>query len=106
VLLATSITVVSLLALRSVIASKDRVIAEYAHDLLTTRELDLASEQNASSSRAFLLTGDPRYLVKVRAARERFEGRCGALKATTPLPEEARVLGAVVHAPPAPPNTS
>jgi signal transduction histidine kinase len=98
VILAATITVSSLFALRSVIAAKDQVISEYAHDVTVARELELASEQNASSSRAFLLTGDPQYLEKTRGARERFKARVEELRSTTPLPEEARLLQEVAAA--------
>jgi len=98
VALAAGITVVSVFALRSVIVAKDQVISEYAHDLTLTRELELSSEQNASSSRAFLLTGDARYLDKARAARERFEERAQGLKDSSPLPKERLLLNGVVAA--------
>jgi signal transduction histidine kinase len=98
VFLAATVGIASLAALWSVIAAKDHVISEYAHDLELTRELELASEQNASSSRAFLLTGDPRYLGKARQARRRFTTTAEDLKATTPLPAEARFLSHVIEA--------
>ncbi len=98
VILGATIGIASLVALRSVIAAKDLVISEYAHDLELTRDLELASERNASSSRAFLLTGDPRYLEKAREARGRFTATAEGLKATTTLPVEAHLLAQVVDA--------
>jgi len=65
------ISVVSVYALRTVIESKDLVISDYTHNLLRVRELEVLSEQEVSSSRAFLLTRDTEF--EARAARSRRE---------------------------------
>ena len=88
VVLAALIALVSLLALRTVIDTKDRVITEFSHDIVETRELELAAEQVASASRAFLLTGDPIYLERSQRAREVYFSRIEALRQDAELPEE------------------
>lgn len=91
VLLACAIAVASLFTLRSVIETKDRIITEFSHDIVETRELEVAAEQVASSSRAYLLTGDPRFLERTQKAKELYQSRMDALRGNIVLPEE-RVL--------------
>jgi signal transduction histidine kinase len=92
VLLALVIAASSLYVLTSVIGAKDLVISDYAHALIEARALETASEQNVSSSRAYLLTGDPQYLERARDAREHYRTTLNQLGSDFPDPEDVRLL--------------
>src|SRR5947207_14964768 len=82
VFLAGAIAFVSLFTLRSVIDSKDLVIGDYANDMVLTRDLEIAAEEVAASSRAYLLTRDPRYLRQGEQARALYRTRIEILRSS------------------------
>ncbi|HVR86428.1 MAG TPA: ATP-binding protein [Planctomycetota bacterium] len=96
--LAGAISFVSLYSLRSVIESKDQVISDYARNVVLTRDLELAAEQVAASSRAYLLTGDPRYLKQGQTARTLYRTRIELLRSSAVLPEENGLLDQALDA--------
>ena len=98
VLLALAIASFSLYALTTAIGAKDLVISDYAHALIETQALENASEQNVSSSRAFLLTGDSQYLERARDARERYKATLNRLRSTSSDLEDVRLLDRVEEA--------
>lgn len=98
VLLALLIAAFSLYTLRSVIGEKDLVISDYAHVLSEARAMENASEHHVSSSRAFLLTGDPQFLETARNARERYHMTLHQLRSLDPDPEGLRILKKVDEA--------
>ncbi|HZP41988.1 MAG TPA: methyl-accepting chemotaxis protein [Candidatus Binatia bacterium] len=69
VVLAAAIGATGILALRSVAASKDRVILVNEQNLIAARDLVAAAERKGGAARAFLLTGDERFLATLDAAR-------------------------------------
>jgi signal transduction histidine kinase len=98
VLLAGIIAFVSVFTLRSVIESKDLVISDYARDVILTRDLELASERVSASSRAYLLTKDPRYLKQGQAARILYRSQIDQLRSRAVSPEENRLLDEALDA--------
>lgn len=96
--LAVFVSAASIYALRSVIKTKDLVLSDHARDLLDTRALQVASEQNASRSRSYLITQDPEHLQRARAARARFMSLLEALRSRFLQEEERRRLEAVARA--------
>lgn len=75
------ISAVAFHALRTVIEAKDLVISDYAHNLLRTRELEIASEEEISSSRAYLLTRDSDFETKAFRSRQDFSETTSSLRA-------------------------
>jgi methyl-accepting chemotaxis protein len=67
--LTVAIGAVSVLALRSVVDSKDEVITTYTDHLLQAERLNLAVERKVTASRTFLLTRDEQDAVRMREAR-------------------------------------
>ncbi len=92
VLLALITAAFSFYTLRSVIGEKDLLISDYAHALIEARALETASEHHVSSSRAFLLTGDPQFLETARSAREGYRITLRQLQSHDPNPEGLRIL--------------
>jgi len=98
VFLAGAIAFVSLYTLRSVIDSKDLLIADYANDMVLTRDLEIAAEEVAASSRAYMLTRDPRYLRQGEQARALYRTRIQVLRTSVVFPEENKLLDAALDA--------
>src|SRR5258708_29234967 len=98
VLLAGAIAFVSLYTLRSVIDSKDLVIADYANDMVLTRDLEIAAQEVAATSRAYMLTKDPRYLRQGEQARGLYRTRIQVLRTSVVFPEENKLLDAALDA--------
>ena len=82
VALAVVIGAIGVYALRTVTASKDRVIAVNAQDLIESRNLLAAVERKSAAGRGFLLTGDDRFVATMRAARTDIVAAIGRLKAS------------------------
>lgn len=68
VALAVATGAVSVLSLRSVVASKDQLIATNAQNLIDAQRLHAVSERRTSAIRAFLLTKEDRFLDQMGAA--------------------------------------
>lgn len=75
------VSIISFHALRTVIEAKDLVISDYAHNLLRLRELEVATEREISSSRAYLLTRDPDFEAKALRFRREFLDATASLRA-------------------------
>ncbi len=84
------ISVISFHALRTVIEAKDRVISDYAHNLLRVRELEIYCEREISSRRAYLLTRDPDFEAKALKSRQDFAEATASL--SVEIPEGERGL--------------
>jgi methyl-accepting chemotaxis protein len=72
VALALAIGLIAIYALRSVVASKDRVIDVNAQLLIDARELQADAERKSSAARGFLLTRNDELLAQMREARAEF----------------------------------
>jgi methyl-accepting chemotaxis protein len=67
--LTLAVGAVAVVALRSVVASKDEVITVHTQRLIDTERLRVDVERKSSSSRTYLLTGDQIYLDEMARAR-------------------------------------
>jgi methyl-accepting chemotaxis protein len=79
---AVLISAVSIYALRTVIASKDRVLTVSAHDLLESEKLLSALERKISAVRGYFLTGEQPFLEKMKTARGDFANALAQMRAT------------------------
>jgi len=68
-LLTLSVGTLAVVALRSVVASKDQVITVDAQRLVDTERLRVDVERKVDASRTYLLTGDQKYLDQMTDAR-------------------------------------
>jgi methyl-accepting chemotaxis protein len=102
VVLTVAVGAVGVLALRSVVAGKDRVIGNQAQQLIEAQRLRVAVEKKVTAGRSFLLTGDEKYVDQMQQSRGEFqtvmqrlsrgavEQEASALLATVERAEEAQ----------------
>ncbi len=95
VALALLIGAVSIQALRSVVADKDRVISENAQSLIGAARMEATLERKASNGRAFLLSGEQRFLERMREARASFSSLLGILRAQSKSADSRPLLDAI-----------
>jgi methyl-accepting chemotaxis protein len=98
VLLAAGMGACSVVALRSVVASKDRVIAVNARRLLAVERLQTASEWRSAASRGFLLMRDERFLQSGRDARQLYLDNIEELRSGTETVERREQFANVERA--------
>ncbi len=86
VVVALSIVIggVAVFALRSVVASKDRVIAVNAQVLVDAERLHASRQASAAAARGFVLTRDDRYLEDLRTSRDAFDEALDRLRLEVP----------------------
>jgi methyl-accepting chemotaxis protein len=98
VVLAVAIGGIALSSLRTVVASKDRVIDVNAQLLLDAAEMQSLRETKGSEARGFLLTRDERFLTGMQSARAEFAQVVGRLRQNVYTDEGRRLLEATVRA--------
>jgi methyl-accepting chemotaxis protein len=98
VMLAVAIGVVALYALRSVVASSDRVITGIAPVLIDAEKLDGLQAASSAAARGFLLTREERFLDQLKAVRAESDATVARLRQRTESGEERRILDAVDRA--------
>jgi methyl-accepting chemotaxis protein len=98
VFIAVATAAVAVYGLRDVVARKDDVIDVAAQRLVDAERLHSASFSKASESRAYLMTGDPRYLQNVNEARAHFQTALEALQREVRTEEGRQLLQAVDRA--------
>lgn len=96
VALAIVIGAIAVLALRSVVETKDRVITINAQLLIDAQRLNLACEEKASSLRGFLLTGEERFLDQLSETRLRMGALISGLKGNL-AEHERSLVDAIEH---------
>src|SRR5688572_6410832 len=96
--LAMTIGIVAILALASVVESKDRVIHVIAVLLADAEELRAWAERKGGESRGFLLTRDERFLTGMREARNQFTQTTEGLRQLLYTDDSRRLLEAIVAA--------
>lgn len=96
VVLAIAIGAVAVVALRSVVASKDRVIDVNARLLAGAQEVRSRAERKVGEARGFLLTREERFLAGMRDARAQFTQIAGQLRQDVYTDEGRRLLEATV----------
>ncbi|GAA3452970.1 HAMP domain-containing methyl-accepting chemotaxis protein [Dactylosporangium matsuzakiense] len=84
--------VVTIWALTTVVAGKDKVIDVGVKGLAAAQELRTAVEAKSSAGRAYLLTGDQRYSQQITAARAQFAGAAMRIRDVLATPEERDLL--------------
>jgi len=98
VTLSSAISVIAIFQLRSVVLSKDRVIAVNAQNLIDARQLETIREGKSAAARAFLLTQDERHLDSLREATQEFDDGIERLNRTVYTEEGRRLLHAIEQA--------
>lgn len=92
------ISAVGVYALKSAVASKDRVITVNAPNLNDAVKLNQFAESKVAAARGFLLARDDKYLDLMRAQRSEFTQTLGRLKSHTPAAEGLRMLDGIERA--------
>lgn len=95
VLLAIAIGIVSVYALRTVVASKDNLINVNAHNLTDAERLRASLERKVATFRGFLLTPEDLYLERMREARAEFTATLEKLKRNVASEEGRTILDAI-----------
>ncbi len=86
---------IAVFALKHVVASKDRVIMVNAQDLIDAARLQTAAARNAAAVRAYMLSGDPRYLEQEKEAQGLFSKTLEHMRPNVYTPEGKSMLGTV-----------
>jgi CHASE3 domain sensor protein len=98
VALAIATGVVSTIALRTVVASKDRVITVESPLLVTAQEMQTLRERQGVTNRAYLLTGDQADLDAIQQVRTNFSAILEDLKSRVEAAEGRRAIDAIAAA--------
>ncbi len=98
VAVALIIGVVSVLALRHVVAAKDEVIRVNSHLLLDTQRLKTNTESKSAAGRGYLLTGNDAFLTSLGSARGEFDAIAAQLRGSLETDRERQLLESVVRA--------
>lgn len=86
VTLVTGLTAV--ITLHVTTRSADRVAREFTNDLTLVERTQLEAEQLVAASRGYLLTGEPRYRIKMIGIEQQLESSLAELRARTHLSTE------------------
>jgi CHASE3 domain sensor protein len=95
VALAVVIGIIGVYALRSVVASKDRVIGVDSQLLVDALRLELSSQRKSSAGRAFLLTREDQFFGRLQAARTEFDEILDRLKRSISVTDTLRLVEAI-----------
>ncbi len=78
----------SVYALRTIVAEKDRVIAVYAQNLVDAAKLESDSNRRIADNRGYLLSKDSDFLQDLRSTRKPFDLLTGSMQGHVTTPEE------------------
>jgi methyl-accepting chemotaxis protein len=81
---------VTIATLRNVVESKDRLVTQYAENLISAQRLDSLYGKQSAQNRAYLLTGDQAYLVTAQEFRKDFAETARAIEANLTNPDARR----------------
>jgi methyl-accepting chemotaxis protein len=95
IVLAIMIGLVAITALNRVVSAKDRVIAVNAQRLIDAQRLSVVSERKSGALRAFLVTGENRYVIERENARGEFGRILADLRAQMETDEGRSLLDAI-----------
>lgn len=98
VVLSILISAIAVFALKTVVTSKDRVIETNAQNLIESERLLVASEEQASAIRGYLLTREQRLLDQFKSARDDFGTTITRLRAVAHADDETRLLDQIERA--------
>jgi CHASE3 domain sensor protein len=93
--LAVAIGVISVYALRGVVASNERLTSVNFQLLLDTQRLNVFLERKVAAGRGFMLTREERFMDRTREARSEFQTILERLKRGVDSDEERRLIEAV-----------
>jgi methyl-accepting chemotaxis protein len=88
----------SVYALRTIVAEKDRVISVYAQNLVDAAKLESESNRRIADNRGYLLSKDSEFLRDLRSARKPFDLLTGSIQGHVTTPEEKQALSRIVGA--------
>jgi len=94
-LLAVVIGVIAVVALRSVVASNERVVAVNVQALLDAKQLETLLERKSGAGRGFLLASDDVFINRVNTTRSEFLTVLDRMKRTAPTEADLRLIEAV-----------
>ena len=97
VLLATGCCVIGALALRSVVANKDRVIMGSSHALALTEHLSGSVEHLMAVARSYLLTGEAKYFDQTKESYLKAQEAFASLQPYTNTPEAKELIATSEH---------
>jgi methyl-accepting chemotaxis protein len=95
VVLIIAVGLISVVALNSVVSSKDHVINVNYRLLLDAQSLSTASSEANAANRGFLLTGEKTYLTQLSTARQAFQTNFSDMQANNNTATERRLAGAI-----------
>ena len=95
VVLIIAVGLISVVALNSVVSSKDHVINVNYRLLLDAQSLSTANSQANAANRGFLLTGENTYLTELKTARQAFQTNLSDLQANDSTATERRLTDAI-----------
>jgi len=95
VVLVLVVSTVAAFALRSTVASKDRVISVNTRILIDAEQMRTLSERRVAAVRGYLISHEQRYLDELRASRTDFATVVAALQDAVSREDERRILTAV-----------
>src|ERR1043166_9269965 len=98
VALAVTIGAIGIYALRAVAAAKDRVIAVNSQDLIDARTVLAGVEKKSAAARAFILTGEDKFVTTMTAARNEIAGAIERLRARVDTDEGRRLVDEIERA--------
>ncbi len=95
--IALLIGAISVYALRSVVAEKDRVIAVNAQNLIDAAKLEAEANRRVADNRGYLLSRDPEFLQDLRSARKPFDALTSTMQEHVTTPEEKQALARITQ---------
>jgi methyl-accepting chemotaxis protein len=98
VALAILLSGIAAFALKTVVASKDRVLEVNARNLIDAERLRSATERKGSAARAYFLTREATFLERMKSARGEFTAIITDLKADTYTVEGKRLVDQIERA--------
>lgn len=98
VVLSMLISAIAVYALKTVVASKDRVVEVYALNLVDAEKLRGATERKGGAVRGYLLTREERFVEQMSSVRADFAAVIKHLKAVATTDEDKRLVDQVERA--------
>lgn len=92
------LSLISFIALRTLIKSNYNVVYDQGSDLLNLHKLYLLTEKKVAHSRAYLITRNPEFLRETEVRRQEFKSKLEGLEKELSMPEGKRLLAEVKNA--------
>jgi len=83
---------VTIAALQSVVANKERLVTQYAENLISAQRLDGLHAKQSTQNRGYLLTGEQRFLDRAQEFSQAFAETLRAIDMNLTIPEARRQL--------------